>query len=120
MTTAVANAVAHGGLNLPGRFQLPPADGGDQADGAAPAAGQTNRPATCRSRKPPSWNVTPKPNQPPPTPRRRLVIHPRNHPTRRSRTNPAGQPNPPTRCSPRAWYDGARPTTRRSSAAWTT
>ena len=52
MTTAVAKAVAQGVLNLPVDFQPPPADGANQAAGAAPAAGRPTGLGCCRSRTP--------------------------------------------------------------------
>src|SRR6266542_3837860 len=71
MTTVVANAVAHGGLNLPGRFQLPrrtvrtrrPGRPTRRRPAPAESWNVTPKPATPHPRRPkaPSWNVTPKP-----------------------------------------------------------
>src|SRR6266540_6479054 len=105
MTTAVAKAVAQGVLNLPVDFQPPPADGANQADGCGPG-GRADQPGgDLPQPKPASWNVTPKPDQPPSHP-----SSPPRHPTREP-------PNPPIQNQPSRQPD---PTSRRSRGRGTT
>ena len=94
MANAVANAVAHGGLNLPGRFQLPPADGANQAAGAAPAAGRPSVSAAAAA-EPPELERNPE-TQPATLPPLVAASSPNpgtNQPTDPEPTQPVARPN---------------------------